>query len=1059
MTDTIKNGTHTGGKLPADIPHITNNILPLSNILKFYTQEAYKQITTLIENLSSTKHSESDSSRKKTFLKLIISLRQDFIKMYTLVKWASNSKDVSKFIDLLNWFRMQEFHFEQLSFQLNALNSFSGAKLPNSDLITSLEVLLKGRPQLPSYNFLKVPKVTPEKTLEVLQDLNLILMTRMALTDIPDRFLKEYEIKDGRIIFSVLSEFQVAITVANDLVIETNEDYYKSPFYFVDFKFLFGINPETSLITHRHNKITTRLPQNSHEKLEKTVNTILLNQGLNGLYDLLHKYSISFKLYLIAKQLKDLVSNSKWKSSIQFNYQNGKSLIIINYWCGHYLSRNWKSFIEIGIDRSYNLNFRWFKNGGYVLDHGIVDIFKESLPSDSADEEEGSGEEESDLSVELILNTIINKHSEGLISSIYNQFTSRVSKSSTTQEDQISYISPLQLLIKLSPKKTTIFAINPATGYFYFIDPTPIQNQFTKRINSIPLKIQNKFFLSELDLINNVVESLVQLRLETYTKEIHNRLITTEWINNSIIKLNEYETGKLLSYINNISTNLTKIQFYRRKNWPSSWYLINLTNGITNSTHWWVSRIKSINGDWKVQWIQKLLLKDGDDDEPIMLDFRFFSSLSKLCSNMIIDHMILEELQLRNIKHLKVEKIDQVLKKFNLEDSDGHIEDKEASPNDPTPPSPISYESILLLYNDHLLPVYNSSTSLFLKISLINVNQQTQMKLKLFGNLRNLAIKNSEDKLIKIDESKKIFEINDLINLTSRMGGNGKSEDILEFSDTSSSSKNLLDLIFNNLNKLNELIKILDQLNKNNIRVLTNSINDITIKVDDNIEDLVIKLPEKSTDSITLAAHEFIKSDKDAEENELNLILIYMNRYLKDHASLATKKDAGTDPIVGIIKYFKEFNPIFKSIQSIHTLFNHSETMPLIGVHKMPKLNFDVKLPSLNQIQYMFYINYLSASGSKKTQNDKFVITLTFKNNKFEKGNTNIVKISLKDNLNSKNLKYKGLFELIFKAINEVDALTPSLIKLNYDFLVNVELVEEVMVKISKCFLVYAKAE
>ena len=98
-------------KKAPDIPHITNNIIPLSNVLKFYTQEAYKQLTTAIENLSSTKDTENDSSRKKFFLNLIISLRQDFIKIYTLVKWASSSKDISKLIDLLNWFRFSRFLF------------------------------------------------------------------------------------------------------------------------------------------------------------------------------------------------------------------------------------------------------------------------------------------------------------------------------------------------------------------------------------------------------------------------------------------------------------------------------------------------------------------------------------------------------------------------------------------------------------------------------------------------------------------------------------------------------------------------------------------------------------------------------------------------------------------------------------------------------------------------------------------------------------------------------------------------------------------------------------
>ena len=72
---------------PPEIPHITANMIPLSNIIKYYTQEAYKQLTTAIENLSMNVNEESDIKRKKYFLNVIINLRQDFIKVYTLIKW------------------------------------------------------------------------------------------------------------------------------------------------------------------------------------------------------------------------------------------------------------------------------------------------------------------------------------------------------------------------------------------------------------------------------------------------------------------------------------------------------------------------------------------------------------------------------------------------------------------------------------------------------------------------------------------------------------------------------------------------------------------------------------------------------------------------------------------------------------------------------------------------------------------------------------------------------------------------------------------------------------
>lgn len=1033
------NGTAKNGisKVP-EIPHISSNILPLSNILKFHTQEAYKQLTTIIENLSVTHESENDSTRKKKFLQLIISLRQDFIKLYTLVKWAANSKDVSKFIDLLNWFRIQEFQYELLSFQLNALNSFSGAKLPNSDLITALQVFLKGRPQLPSYNFIKVPKISPEKTLEVLKDLNLILVTRMALTDIPERFINNYVIQDGRIFFSVPDEFQISITVANDLIIHEESQYYKSPFYFVDFKFLFGINPETSLITYKDNKIITKLPKSSHEKLEKIVNTTLLNQGLNGLYDLLHKYSISFKLYLISRQLKDLVLNTKWRNCIQFNYQNGKSLIIINYWLGHYLSRNWKSFIEIGIDRSYTLNFRWFKNGRYFLNHGITEIFNKVEGEDDEDVNDSQ-----DLSIDFILNIIVNKHSELLMKRIFDDLESKLSEQTDKNAPHISILTPHQLLIKLSPNKSTIFAINPTNGFFYFIDPTPIQNQITKKINQ-PVNIK-KAFITEQDMIENIVENLVQLRLETFTNEIYIKLLTTEWINNDLIKLNDFETAKLLvNYEFNYSSTTSKIQFYRRKTWPSSWFLINLIGGVTSYTNWWVSRIKSINGEWKIQWIQEMKWATdkpevpGTRVDPHSLNYDFFNSLSTMCSNMIIDHMILEELRLRNIKFIKVDAVEEMMKKFQITMNEESVVQNESKSK------PIIYESILMLYNQNLLPVYNSSTSLFLKIKLINLNNDTQMRLKLFGNLRNLVIKDltSFSSLnLKVNENNG-FEIEDLINFSTKLNGEDEKE-----------SNQMLDDIFQNLSKLSKLIKILDQLKKLKVEVLNNSINEVQINFHENFGHLIIDLPDFKGSPQLRTNH---------LDNDINLILQNLNKYLNNHPVHSV------EAISIIISYLHEISPILKSVQDIKKSYMDPENQYRLH-NGLTKMTFDIQLPTLNMIQLVFNFNY-QMPNTKKIFKDRIMINLTFKKNKFDTTNRNLIKLSLKDNLNAKNLKYKKLFELIFKAINTFDleqqkkskaegGPDSSLIKLNYDFLVNTSLIEELMKRISSCFLQYLQAE
>lgn len=1039
MTDAIVNGMQTPRedtepskiklllhRPPPAIPHVTANIVPLSNILKFYTQEAYKLLTTTIENLLGTQGTENDASRKKTFLQAIISIRQDFIKVYTLVKWAASAKDVSRLIDLLNWFRTQENFFQHLAFGLNELNQYSGAKLPNSDLITALEVLVDGRPQLPLYNMLKARKISPEKTLEVLRDLNLVLTTRMALVgDVPARFINNYRIQDGRIVFTIPNEFQVSVTVGNDLIIDNDDDYYKSPFYFIDFSFLFGTLGAS-----------TSLPKLLLANLEKTINAILLKQGLLGLYDTLHKYTISFKLYLILRQLRDLSLNSKWHSSIQFKYQ--LSLIIINYWAGHYLLKNWKSFIELGIDNNYNLNFRWFKNGKYTGHNtsSFLELFSDEQAADSSD----------DLSIDLLLNLIVNKHSEMLVEKVYCELLSLVS------DDYCSYINPHQLLLKLTPTKSAVFAINPLTGLFYFTDPSPIQNVICKRINSQPTQVKNRNFVSEKDMVSNIVQNLIQLKLETFNKEINNKLISTEWISNEIIKLNEYEAIKLFNFIEGtdiVSTNnaTNKLQYYRCKNWPSSWFLINLINGLTFQTYWWVARIKSIKGEWKIQWVQKLKFENDpvNSEEEVVardqeLNYEFFSTLSRQCSNLIIDHMIVEELQVRKIKYLKVSL--SVLQKFNLPKGD---DDELASPT--------LYESCIILYNnDNLLPISNSSTSLFLKVKLVSVNNLTHMRLSLVGYLRNLPLENNNgfSKLnLKLYPDEKSFEIFELINLSDKMN---------ETSGTESNGKALLlDTLFNNLNQVNQLIRILDELNKTDTAIISHSIDEILIQLKDEFyRPLTLKLPKDEGSKITFTA-------SDDERNEVKLILTFLNKNLEyeDGSERLDKNSL----IIGEIKYLQEIVPILKTIFSVREFFevNNSQRLP----NGVKKLTFDIKFLNLNLVQLVFNLNHVDANSPKKIVKDKIIIGINFKNNKFSvEPNRILVKLSMKDNLNSKNLKYKKLFELIFKAINDFDKAHQnnndkkmSLIKLNYDFLLDSFFIEPLMGKISECFLVYLSSD
>lgn len=990
-----------------DLPHVTNNIIPLSNVLRFHTQEAYKQISRLIENLANTKASESDISRKRKFLEVIVSLRRDFIKLYTLVKWAQNSKDVSKLIDLLNFFRAQEFYFENLSYGLNELNSFSGAKLPDSDIFTALEILVKGRPQLPSYNFIRKAPISPQKVLEVLRDLNLTLTARMALIKhMPSRFINNYEIRDGRVIITIPNEFQVSITVGNDLIIDNEEDYHKSPFFFIDFAFLFGINPDTGLITHKDSKIITRLPESSRGKLETAMNQVLLTSSLSGLYDSLHKYSIYFKLFLILRQLKDLSLNSKWKNNILFKYSS--SFIIINYWSNNYFSKDWKSFIEIGIDKKYNLNFRWFKNGKYNLDHNIESIA-------------GNDEEAQDLSVDLILSLIINQHSEILMHKIAEQLEAQLSP------EACSFINPYLLLIQITKKRSTILAINPLTGFFYFMDPSPIQAQIQSKINSPPANSKSNTFISEKEIIANVVQHLIKLRLESLNETLKNQLITTEWIANDIIKFNDNEIAKLYSSLDNNFDEVIerpsyqkKVQFYRSRNWPTFSFLINLISGVTLQTYWWVSRLKSIKGEWKIQWLQ--ILKPLGEAE---LTYPFFKTLSKLGSNLIVDHLIVEELESRKIKHHTLSD-ENALEHFDIPLT--------------LRSSPSRYESVFVLYNQgNLLPIAVSSTSLILHVLLASDDTSTNMGLSIWGSLKNISpsdIGVLEKLNIEVLSEREKFKILTLIDLSRKLIDSPEAD----------GTRSLLNQLFAQLNKVDLLVRMLYQLKKTDIYVTTTSIDQLDFTIDPVYEQFHLKIPANDKMQLEL-------STGDNEEDSVKVLTKFLN------SQIAESHEA----LIGSIRYLKEFAPIIGATKKIR---NHLlENSPPKLVNKLPKLQFEIKLQHLNSFQFMFYYNSINPNAPKKTQKDRISFAMSFATNKFDVEDRLFLRFSMKDNLNSQNLKFRPLFEMIFKAASELqqelqkNSDRDMLIKLNYDFLVDNLILENLLIKITDCFLKFAQNE
>ncbi|GMG46449.1 unnamed protein product [Ambrosiozyma monospora] len=146
--------------LAPPIPHISANMTPLDVVLKRQSQYTYKQLKEFIKTLRSS--TSTDNLKKKQFLDLLVQIRENFIRLYVLSKWARNSHSIEKLIDLFVWLREQNQAITNALMTIGSINQqLVSAKLPNPDLTTALEVLIKGRPQLPTYDFIPAKPLNP----------------------------------------------------------------------------------------------------------------------------------------------------------------------------------------------------------------------------------------------------------------------------------------------------------------------------------------------------------------------------------------------------------------------------------------------------------------------------------------------------------------------------------------------------------------------------------------------------------------------------------------------------------------------------------------------------------------------------------------------------------------------------------------------------------------------------------------------------------------------------------------------------------------------------------
>ncbi|SCU79193.1 LAME_0A07646g1_1 [Lachancea meyersii CBS 8951] len=581
---------HTGKVTNApELPHVEVNQQPLTLLIRNLTVFSIKE---LIQLLKISVHANQDPSAKKTaFLQLVVYLRNQFLKLYVLVKWCRTlrNNNFNTMIDLLNWFRGSNMAVNNCIWALKAsLAGMTNAKLPNPDLITALEVLSLGRPNLQTHNFTlsgeeraengqKTSAVPSKLILKTLRDMNIILSVKISLMEIPDQF-KQYSVCDGRLYISVENEFEVQLSTTHQ----------RMPLFFVDLKLLFN----------------ELLPLNKY-KLEKVINEVLYKspRPLFALYKILHNYVLSVQMYMIHAELLDLESNSKYAGgNLVHHYDSRKTTINLKYWSNSRLKG--KCNATIGIEE---------QTGCIVLRWYIEEVAgsQSEIPVRYTNVLSNLGN---------ILDEIMFNHSQMIKAEL-------LSTGVLQEDDEIS--DALLFNVPSTPASVIPIQIkiNVISGVFYVRNPSGLLTFYINQIN-------------KTSTTDDFIKVLNRLKLDKIISILRNMFEKVGWACNNVVKLNA-PVSKDPSWAQ--KKILFRDLFVRLENWPANWYLIFsvISSNATCIIEKRIGKIAAAKGSWELKYL------DNENVLTLKLESMTYQKilhLKKTSLHKIVDHMIIDSL-------------------------------------------------------------------------------------------------------------------------------------------------------------------------------------------------------------------------------------------------------------------------------------------------------------------------------------------------------------------------------------------------------------------------------
>ncbi|KAK8043732.1 mediator complex subunit MED14 [Apiospora phragmitis] len=592
--------------LPDEIRHITEGFVPLGVLLSRLAQMTHNQLQAKILELakvplppasvlngnsggSSDDFVEESVYKKKALLEFIQDTHAKWVKALVITSWSRKVGDVSKLIDLMAHINEHRMCYEDtLGTLIDLKRDLVGARLPNPDLQTALQVLATGEaPWLPDYNYIPPPPLTAEEQMRWMEELNTLLSIRLNLEDhdkIPYHF-RDYHIKSGRVTFKVPGEFEVDLTIAD-------EDFDKQ-FWFLEFRFSCSPAPA---------KLTDTL----YLFMEAKVNDALRDEGLQGCYNFLHEFVLTHKVTEFARQAFEM-QRGLWVDTLKVERLN--RAMSIQYWTNRSGPNASKSWIILGVhsgkrtgvayhpSHTSHISLRWFKDGKEVKDAPI---------------EFNDG----DISAESLLKQVIARHTEHILSSMYQklQTKGRYMRKEASVTLHVSTPEPAQMALKMQlvSRDYVTLHIVPTTGLFCLSPPLPTIYPSESRLNAAK------------DPSEDGLAALEALRCTYVMKEI-SRL-------KPILQTQEFQN-----------------MWFTRRGWPAHWFL--MLSLSPSGDRWWLietTQGATPTSGAKLATYTQLPLTPGLPD----FSDNFFHNLTVFSAALISHVIDLKTLHGRKVKHV-----------------------------------------------------------------------------------------------------------------------------------------------------------------------------------------------------------------------------------------------------------------------------------------------------------------------------------------------------------------------------------------------------------------------